>query len=115
MHKCDGCKYMSTAFLLSGRRVGACARCNNFTKAKLAYLAMECPFAKKEAQVDKYQGLMHDTVNLDCSTLIETLLGIRKPKPKKPDLPIWKETDYFWIVVAKQVGPLKLLEIVLKE
>ena len=35
--------------------------------------------------------------------------------PKQPDMPIWKETEYYWIVVAKQVGPMKLLEIVMKE
>lgn len=35
--------------------------------------------------------------------------------PKQPDKPIWKETKDYWIVVVHQVGPLKLLEIVLKE
>lgn len=35
--------------------------------------------------------------------------------PKQPEKPIWQETEHYWIVVAHQVGPLKLLEIVLKE
>lgn len=115
MHKCDGCMHMKSNYMLYGRRIGLCTRFDNLTKAELAYLVSECPFVKKEAPVDQYKGMMYDTVHSDCTTLIEALLGIQKPKLKKPDFPIWKETDYFWIVVTHRVGPLKLLEIVLKE
>lgn len=46
--------------------------------------------------------------------IIEAIRG-NIGQPKTPDKPIWKETKDYWIVVAHQVGPLKLLEIVLKE
>lgn len=32
-----------------------------------------------------------------------------------PNKPIWDENDLFWIVVGEEAGPLKLLEIVLKD
>lgn len=60
-----------------------------------------------------YALMAQNQVNVwpDILAAIQTSINM----PKQPDKPIWKETKDYWIVVAHQVGPLKLLEIVLKE
>lgn len=63
---------------------------------------MQMMYALMANQVNAWPGIL---------AAIQTSMDM----PKQPEKPIWKETEYYWIVVAHQVGPLKLLEIVLKE
>lgn len=67
----------------------------------------------RQSMERQYNALMEAQQNA-WPRIMEAIRG-NMGLPKTPDKPIWKETKDYWIVVAHQVGPLKLLEIVLKE
>mgnify|MGYP003308040116 CR=1 FL=1 len=58
----------------------------------------------------QYDGMR----NVSAYMLNPYIFGFGR-KHNIPNKPIWDENNLFWIVVGDEAGPLKLLEIVLKD
>lgn len=116
-----------------------CLNCSHATLRDMATSQMQCNLAdayrklNDDIQASNYQKRIGDllvsytrddsgVVRTDCfqfdkdGTIAAYLGGYAPPvQPIRPSQHIWKETDEYWIIIAKQIGKLKLLEIVWKD